>query len=94
MDFSDTPEEAEYRAHVRAWLDQNAERREPGKTFQLKYGQDGLVPLAKDWQAKKYAGGFAGITMPKEYGGQGGNQMQQVIYNQEEANYVTPPRCV
>ena len=90
MDFSDTPEEAEYRAHVRAWLDQNAERREPGKTFQLKYGQDGLVPLAKDWQAKKYAGGFAGITMPKEYGGQGGNQMQQVIYNQEEANYVTP----
>ncbi|MCB9929471.1 MAG: acyl-CoA dehydrogenase family protein [Alphaproteobacteria bacterium] len=90
MDFSDTREEAEYRAHVRAWLDANAERRKPGQTFQVQYGQDGLVPLAKDWQAKKFAGGFAGITLPREYGGQGGNQMQQVIYNQEEANYVTP----
>jgi alkylation response protein AidB-like acyl-CoA dehydrogenase len=90
MDFSDTKQEAEYRAHVRGWLDKNAEKRKPGQMFQARYGQDGLVPLAKEWQAKKFEGGFAGITMPKEYGGQGGNQMQQVIYSQEEQNYVTP----
>lgn len=90
MDFTDTPEEAEYRAHVRAWLDANAEKRTPGALFQAKYGADDLVPLAREWQAKKYAAGFAGITMAKEYGGQGGTQMQQVIYNQEEAEYVTP----
>ena len=90
MDFTDTPEEAEYRAHVRAWLDANAEKLTPGATFKAKYGSDDLVPLAKEWQAKKFQAGFAGITWPKEYGGQGGTQMQQVIYNQEEAEYVTP----
>jgi len=84
MDFSDTREEAEYRAKVRAFLDANAEKREPGKLFQAKYGDDNLVPLAKKWQRKKYDAGFAGITLPKEYGGQGGTQIQQVIYNQEE----------
>lgn len=90
MDFTDTPEEAEYRARVRAWLDANAAKRTPGALFKAKFGDEALVPLAREWQAKKYAAGFAGITMPKEYGGQGGGQMQQVIYNQEEAEYVTP----
>ena len=90
MDFTDTREEAEYRAHVRAWLDANAEKQTPGAQFKVKYGADDLVPAARDWQRKKFEAGFAGITMPKEYGGQGGGQMQQVIYNQEEAEYVTP----
>lgn len=90
MDFNDTPEEAEYRAHVRQWLDANAEKRTPGAAFKAKYGADDLVPLAREWQAKKHAAGFAGITMPEAYGGQGGTQMQQVVYNQEEADYVTP----
>lgn len=90
MDFSDTKEEAEYRARARTWLSENAELKRPGSTFKVKYGADDLVPLAQDWQLKKYAAGYAGITLPKEYGGQGGTQLQQVIYNQEEANYVTP----
>lgn len=90
MDFTDTPEEAAYREKVRAFLDANAERKEPGKLFQVAYGQDNLVAIAKEWQAKKYAAGFAGITMAKEYGGQGGTAMQQVIYNQEESNYLVP----
>ena len=90
MDFTDTPEEAEYRAGVRAWLTENAEPKRPGQTFKAKYGADDLVPLAKAWQAKKYAAGYAGITLPKEYGGQAGTQLQQIIYNQEEANFVTP----
>jgi alkylation response protein AidB-like acyl-CoA dehydrogenase len=72
MDFIDTQEKAAYRAQVRAWLDANAEKRTPGKLFKAKYGDDNLVPLAKEWQASKYAAGFAGITIAKEYGGQGG----------------------
>ena len=90
MDFTDTPEEAEYRAKVRAFLNANAEPKEPGKLFKVAYGQDNLVPVAKEWQVKKFEAGFAGITLPKEYGGQGGTQMQQVIYNQEEAEYLVP----
>ena len=90
MDFSDTKEEAEYRATACAWLGETVELKRPGSTFKAKYGADDLVPLAKEWQAKKFAAGYAGITLPRNYGGQGGTQLQQVIYNQEEAKFVTP----
>lgn len=90
MDFSDTPSEAKFRANVRTWLEANAERREPGMVFKSRYGADDLVNLAKSWQAKKHKAGFSGITMPTEYGGRGSGPMEQVIYNQEEAEYVTP----
>jgi alkylation response protein AidB-like acyl-CoA dehydrogenase len=90
MDFTDTPAEAEFRAEVRAWLTVNAERREPGMVFKSKYGSDDLVDQAKIWQSKKHEAGFSGITMPKEFGGRGGSAMEQVIYNQEEAEFVAP----
>ena len=44
----------------------------------------------REWQAKKAIAGFAGITTPDAYGGRGGTAMQRVIYDQEEANYLTP----
>jgi acyl-CoA dehydrogenase len=91
MDFNDTPEEAEFRAEARAWLDNNAERREPGKIYKLRRGEEGLMPLAREWEKRKFEGGFAGISIPKEYGGRGGTRLQQIIFLQEQANYVTPP---
>jgi acyl-CoA dehydrogenase len=91
MDFNDTPEQAEFRAEARAWLDKNAERREPGQIYKLRRGEEGLMPLAREWEKRKFEGGFAGIAIPKEYGGRGGTRLQQIIYLQEEANYVTPP---
>lgn len=90
MDFEDTPEEAAFRAEVKAFLAANAEPKAPGDVFKIAYGGDGLVEVAKEWQAKKADAGLAGITLPKEYGGRGGTAIQQVIYNQEEANYLTP----
>jgi alkylation response protein AidB-like acyl-CoA dehydrogenase len=93
MDFSDTPEEAEYRARVRAFLEANAERRKPGEVLGYRRGQDkpGALEAAKAIQAKKYEAGFAGITWPKEWGGQGGTAIQQVIYSQEEAQFRIIP---
>jgi acyl-CoA dehydrogenase len=91
MDFNDTPEEAEFRAEARAWLSKNAEPRRPGSTFKLRRGEEGLIPLAKAWEGRKFAGGFAGIALPKEYGGRSGTRLQQIIYLQEEAHFVTPP---
>ena len=91
MDFNDTPEEAAFRAEARAWLDKNAERREPGRTYKLRRGEEGLMTLARAWERKKFDGGFAGIAIPKEYGGRGGTRLQQIVYLQEEAHYVTPP---
>ena len=90
MDFSDTPEEATFRTEVRAWLTENAEKRGPGQIYKAKYGEAALVPLSRDWQAKKFDAKLAGITTPKEYGGRGGTQMEQAIYNQEEENFLAP----
>ena len=91
MDFTDTPEEAEFRAQARAFLEANAERKTPDKQiFPIGYGEEGLVPVAKDFQRRKEAAGMAGLTWPKAYGGQERPPIHQVIYNQEEANYLVP----
>jgi alkylation response protein AidB-like acyl-CoA dehydrogenase len=89
MDFSDTPDEARFRAEARAFLEENAERRKPGAVEGYRRGQDapGALERARAFQAKKAAAGFAGIAWPQEWGGRGGTPMQQIIYHQEEAAY-------
>ena len=90
MDFKDTPEEASFRAEARTFLDDNAERKTPGASFETPDSVDELIIAAKAWQAKKAAAGFAGITQLEKYGGRGGTTLERVIYDQEEANYITP----
>jgi len=86
MDFEDTPEEAAYRAKVKAWLDANKDAIQ-----QEDYSSRAeSVAAAKRWQARKYEAGFVGITWPKAVGGQGGTPMQQIIFNQEEAKFNAP----
>ena len=80
MDFNDTPEEAAFRAECRAWLEANAEPRQPGDP-----GSDALgerttpetVKAAQAWQKKKAEAGWTCITWPKEYGGRAGSSMQR-----------------
>ena len=89
MDFNDTPEEALFRAEVRAFLDANASRKsedEPAGRSRYNEGPEALA-RGKAWQAKKAAAGFAGITWDPQWGGRGGTPIQQVIYSQEEADY-------
>jgi alkylation response protein AidB-like acyl-CoA dehydrogenase len=88
MDFNDSPEEAAYRAQVRTWLEANAPR-QALSVDDMEGG--GSMAASKAWQAKKAAAGYAQITWPKEWGGPGGNPIQQVIFNTEEANYPIPP---
>ena len=89
MDFEDTPEEAAFRAEARAFLEANAERRKPGAVEGYRRGQDapGAMERAKIFQRRKADAGFVGIHWPKEWGGRGGTQIQNVIYNQEEAKF-------
>ena len=94
MDFNDTPEEAAFREKARTWLDANAEPLKPGEfsAGPLDERDDAAsIQSAKDWQKKKAEGGWACLTWPKEYGGQGASSIQNVIWNQEEARYKTPP---
>jgi len=91
MDFEDTKEEAEYRARARAFLSANAKPRTgTGMLYRAAQADEGILREAREWQTKKYEAGFAGITWPKEWGGQGLSAIQQVIYDQEEAQFSLP----
>ncbi len=93
MDFNDTPEEAAFRREACSWLQANAERElRPGESKPLPEARDPeVVEAARAWQAKKADGGWACITWPAEYGGRAATPIQSVIWNQEEARYMTPP---
>ncbi len=83
MDFNDTPEEAEYRAKVRTWLEANAPVGLKGAS--LGDEDDSQMDASKAWQAKKADAGYAQIRWGKEWGGGGGTTIQAVIFSQEEA---------
>ena len=91
MDFEDTREEAEFRARARAFLETAAPRREgTNMLYRAAHSDPGFIRQAKDYQARKADAGFAGITWPKEWAGQGGSAIQQVIFDQEEAKFGVP----
>lgn len=93
MDFEDTPQEAEFRKKARAWLDANAELLDPDETGGDMLGEredEGAIAAAKAWQAKKFDEGWAVLTWPKEFGGQGAGRVESVVWSQEEAKFKTP----
>jgi alkylation response protein AidB-like acyl-CoA dehydrogenase len=91
MDFNDTTDEAAFRAEARAFLEANAKLKKETRPV-LRYGgvdAEGVV-RCKAWQAKKADAGLAGLTWPKRFGGREASPILQVIYNQEEDNFVVP----
>jgi len=91
MDFNDTPEEAAFRTEARAFLTANAEPKAGSRPVLRQSGVDAeAVKRCKAWQAKKADAGFAGLTWPKRFGGREASPILQVIYNQEEDDFVVP----
>ena len=89
MTFDDTPEEAAFRAKVRAWLDANAPKHLEIALAKGGFGGSGLDGLdimaeSKAWQAKKAAAGYGCLHWPKAYGGGGFSPIERVIWGQEE----------
>ena len=84
MDFDDTPEEAEFRAEAAVWLKENGVPKQSDQSMATRRGDPKVVPRAREWNAKKFEGGFAGISLPKKYGGRGGTLLQQIIFNHEK----------
>jgi len=92
MDFKDTPQEAEFRAKCRAWLEANAELKTK-KTNSIKnmnVGNKSLLEAASEWQKKKYDSGWAMIHWPKEFGGIGATPIERIIWAQEESKFNVP----
>ncbi len=83
MDLNDTPEQAEYRAQVRAWLDENKGEAPVLQGEGALTDPDEITAAHRKWQARLAQGGLAGATWPKEYGGQGVGPIESVIISQE-----------
>jgi len=82
VDLNDTPEQAEYRAKVRSWIESNKVGA-PGLGGADAGKEEQWVADRRDWQRKLAEGGFAGVTWPAEFGGQGLGPIHQVIITQE-----------
>lgn len=88
MDFNDTPEEAQFRQEVKAWLAEQAPRYDLQNHNGLDV--DGQLALGREFQALKAGRGYAKVGWSEELGGMGGTPMQSVIYDQEEEHYRFP----
>ena len=78
----------EFEARARAWLAENMERSGPefdryGPAAGSRTDEEdlGLVARCRELQRKLFDGGFAGICVPKEYGGQGLSPAHQAALN-------------
>jgi alkylation response protein AidB-like acyl-CoA dehydrogenase len=82
----------DFRARARAWLEANAPRRGSAddEAEAETRGQDAVIAEQKAFQAKLYDAGFAGLTWPKEYGGQGLGSAEQIAWSQESRDYDLP----
>lgn len=93
MEFSDTAQEAAFRARARQWIDANAPRHLEPELRRAAAGTSGVTsedPLAasRAWQLKKAEAGYACPHWPTEYGGGGCSPIERVIWNQEEGCYA------
>ncbi|BBY21963.1 acyl-CoA dehydrogenase family protein [Mycobacterium stomatepiae] len=85
MDFTDTPEEAEFRAGLRTWLAEHAAHAvipdDPGAR----------ADAANAWHHTLYEAGYIGLSFPTEYGGHGLSPIYEAILNDELGRSGAPP---
>jgi alkylation response protein AidB-like acyl-CoA dehydrogenase len=92
----DSPEEAAFRAEARAFFESISARRtdadETGNYFAMADNDPETharhVARNKQWQQALADAGWAGITVPTEYGGRGGERWQERIFRQEQARFT------
>jgi alkylation response protein AidB-like acyl-CoA dehydrogenase len=90
VDLDDTPEQAAYRAQARTWLEQHKAEAPVLEGPGAIEDEHELIAARRAWQGRLAEAGLAGVTWPKEYGGQGLGPIEQVICNQEIARAKVP----
>jgi alkylation response protein AidB-like acyl-CoA dehydrogenase len=88
MDFRDSPDDAAYRARVRAWL-ADAVAALPGPEPATISER---LPYWRPFQKQLHAAGYTGLAWPKRYGGQEASLVQQAIFLEEYDRAGAPDR--
>jgi alkylation response protein AidB-like acyl-CoA dehydrogenase len=90
VDLDDTPEQAAYRQEAHAWLDEHKSEAPVLTGADALQDESQIIAARRAWQGKLAEGGLAGVTWPKDFGGQGLGPIEQVICNQEIARAKVP----
>ena len=83
MDFEDTPQEAAFRAEVRAWIASAGKRFVPPANAT----DTEIVRIARAWQAARADAGYTGFGLPESIGGQPGALIEEIIFLEEQASH-------
>jgi alkylation response protein AidB-like acyl-CoA dehydrogenase len=86
VDYRDSPEEAAFRAGLRAWLERNVPT-EPVDWLDVE-AADGAL---RRWQRSLHAAGYLGLTWPVRHGGRGLSPVYDAILNEEAGRIATCP---
>jgi alkylation response protein AidB-like acyl-CoA dehydrogenase len=87
LDLNDTPEQAEFRARARAWLEAH---RDEAPARHGSHEDTAYLNARRAWQGRLAGAGLAGVTWPAEFGGQGLGPIEQVTANQEISRAEVP----
>ncbi|MFR9805991.1 acyl-CoA dehydrogenase family protein [Pseudonocardia sp. RS010] len=88
MDLADSPEEAEFRTRVRAWLAEAL----PDLPWPEPVELAEKLPFWRQWQRLLFEGGYAGMSWPREYGGQGADAKIRAVFTDEADRAGAPER--
>ena len=88
MDFRDSPDDAAYRAQLRAWLT-DAVAALPGPEPETM--EERLLHW-RPFQERLFEAGYAGLSWPKAHGGQDASLVQQAIFLEEYDRAGAPDR--
>jgi alkylation response protein AidB-like acyl-CoA dehydrogenase len=88
MDLSDAPDEARFRQDLRAWLEKSL----PELPWPEPENLAEKAPFWRRWQAMLLEAGYAGLTWPRQYGGQGLDERMRAIFGEECDRAGAPER--
>jgi alkylation response protein AidB-like acyl-CoA dehydrogenase len=83
----------DYRLRARSWLAANVDRAAPTSTVvgqRSGESEEEFAERSRALQALLYDAGYAGITLPKEWGGQGLTTRHQQVFDEEQFGYERP----
>ncbi|WP_449620712.1 acyl-CoA dehydrogenase family protein [Robertmurraya sp. Marseille-Q9965] len=90
MDLSFNEIQEEYRQQAREWLKNNIPEGWGTPEFEWPDDEFERGKFLRDWDRRLYEGGFAGISWPKEYGGQGLTHVEEIIFDEEAGKLNAP----
>jgi alkylation response protein AidB-like acyl-CoA dehydrogenase len=89
VDFADSPDDARFRAELRAWLAAH----KPARAERVPHDDASLADefaFLKTWQRTLHDAGYVGLLWPREYGGHAAPPVHQAILNEELARARAP----